>query len=32
MESREADLIDKIKTTQNVQMAEFTKLEEVLFE
>ena len=31
-EEKEAELLEKIKATQNLQMQEFNKLEEVMFE
>ena len=32
MELREAELLEKIKRTQNLQLEEFNKLEEVMYE
>ncbi len=32
MERREAELLEKIKATQNIQLEEFNKLEEAMYE
>jgi len=32
MEKKEAEILEKIKVTQNIQLEEFNKLEEAMFE